>query len=261
MTEIADGLVVVPMLRDEFPDLLDNYGFLFAVGDRVVCVDAARADPLLAAARVQGWTITDILLTHHHPDHIDGVAGIVAATGAKVWGNAADAHRLPPLDHAVAPGDTIDIAGATARVWDVSGHTQDHVAYVFDGIAFTGDSLMVAGCGRLFEGTPEQMHTSLAQFAALPEGTLIASGHEYTETNLAFALSLEPSNPALISRQADVTAVRARGRPSVPSPLRIERLTNPFLRASDPALKAATGTSGQSDTETFAAARRAKDAF
>lgn len=261
MTEIADGLVVVPMLRDEFPDLLDNYGFLFAVGDRVVCVDAARADPLLAAARAQGWTITDILLTHHHPDHIDGVAGIVAATGAKVWGNAADAHRLPPLDHAVSPGDTVDIAGAAARVWDVSGHTQDHIAYVFDGIAFTGDSLMVAGCGRLFEGTPEQMYTSLAQFAALPEGTLIASGHEYTETNLAFALSLEPSNPALISRRAEVSALRAQGSPSVPSPLWVERLTNPFLRADDPALKAATGTSGQSDTETFAAARRAKDAF
>lgn len=261
MTQIADGLVVVPMLRDAFPDLLDNYGFLFALGDRVVCVDAARSGPLLAAAQDQGWTITDILLTHHHPDHVDGVPGIVAATGARVWGNQADAHRLPPLDHAVTPGDTIEIAGAKAQIWDVSGHTQDHIAYIFDGIAFTGDSLMVGGCGRLFEGTPEQMHASLAQFDTLPGDTQIASGHEYTETNLAFARSLEPQNPAIISRQAEVATLRAKGVPTVPAALATERLTNPFLRSAAPDLKAATATIGQSDTKTFAAARRAKDAF
>ncbi|WP_235962494.1 hydroxyacylglutathione hydrolase [Jannaschia marina] len=261
MTAIAETLVVVPMLRDRFPDLLDNYGYLFRAGDRVVSVDAARAAPLLEAAEAQGWTITDILLTHHHPDHVDGVAGIVEATGAQVWGAAADAHRLPALDHALAPGDSIEIGGATARVWDVSGHTIGHIAFLFDGIAFTGDSLMVGGCGRLFEGTPAQMHASLAQFADLSDGTLIASGHEYTQTNLAFALSLEPDNPALISRKTEVDAMRAGGRPTVPSPLGLERDTNPFLRAHDPALKAATDTTGAPDVDTFAAARRAKDAF
>lgn len=261
MTAIAENLIVVPMLRDRFPDLLDNYGYLFRVGDRVVTIDAARSAPLLEAAAAQGWTITDILLTHHHPDHVDGTAGIVEATGARVWGNAADAHRLPPLDHAVTPGQTIDIAGAQARIWDVSGHTQNHIAYIFDGIAFTGDSLMVAGCGRLFEGTPAQMHASLSQFADLPNHTLIASGHEYTQTNLAFALSLEPDNPALTSRKAEVDNLRAEGQPSVPSSLGVERNTNPFLRSHDPAIKAATGTTGQPDEATFAAARRAKDSF
>ena len=261
MTQIVETLTVVPMLRDRFPDLPDNYGYLFRVGDRVVSIDAAKADPILEAAREKGWTITDILLTHHHPDHVDGVAGIVAATGAKVWGNAADADRLPPLDHAVAAGDTVDIAGATARVWDVSGHTIGHIAYVFDGIAFTGDSLMAGGCGRLFEGTPERMHASLAQFDALPDDCLIASGHEYTQTNLAFAHGLEPDNAMIISRQTEVDALRSAGKPSVPSTLGAERATNPFLRSHDPALKAATGTEGQPDTATFGAARRARDAF
>jgi hydroxyacylglutathione hydrolase len=257
----VETLVIVPMLRDQFPDLLDNYGYLFRVGDRVVSIDAARAAPLLDAAAARGWTITDILLTHHHPDHVDGVAGLVAATGAKVWGNAADAHRLPPLDHAVAPGDVIDIAGAHARIWDVSGHTIGHIAYIFDRIAFTGDSLMAGGCGRLFEGTPAQMHGSLTQFAELPANTMIASGHEYTQANLAFALSLEPQNQALISRRAEVDRLRSEGQPSVPSTLEIERSTNPFLRSHDPAFKAATGTTGNSDEHTFAAARRAKDEF
>lgn len=261
MTTIAETLVVIPMLRDRFPELLDNYGFLFRSGDRVVSVDAALAAPIMEALDQQGWTLTDILLTHHHFDHVQGTAELVAATGAKVWGNAADAHRLPPLDHVIAPGDTVDIGGAAARIWDVSGHVNDHIAYVFDGIAFTGDSLMVAGCGRLFEGTPEQMFATLAQFADLPDDTLIASGHEYTLSNLAFAGSLEPGNHRIKSRTEAVERHLAEGIPSVPAPLGIERDTNPFLRSHVDAVKAATGTIGQPDVKTFAAARRAKDAF
>ncbi|SFJ34471.1 hydroxyacylglutathione hydrolase [Jannaschia pohangensis] len=258
---LADTLVTIPMLQDRFPDLLDNYGFLWRAGDRVVTVDAAKGDPILAAAAERGWTITDILLTHHHPDHVAGVADIVAATGAKVWGNRADAYRLPPLDHPLSPGDRIDIGGETGVVWDVSGHTIGHVAYIFDGIAFTGDSLMVGGCGRLFEGTPEQMHASLGQFAALPGDTLIASGHEYTAANIAFARDLEPDNPALTSRQEEVARLRATDTPTVPSLLSTERDTNPYLRVNDPALKHATKTRGRPDSATFAAIRRAKDAF
>ncbi|WP_371156814.1 hydroxyacylglutathione hydrolase [Jannaschia sp. 2305UL9-9] len=251
----------MPMLRDAFPDLLDNYGYVFRAGDRVVCVDCARAKPHLDAAEARGWTITDILLTHHHDDHIAGVADLVAATGAQVWGNAADAARLPPLDHAISPGDTIGIGGLQAEVWDVPGHTIGHVAFIFDGIAFTGDSLMVGGCGRLFEGSPETMHASLKQFDALPDDILIASGHEYTVTNLAFAASLEPDNPALKSRRTEVDRMRAAGEPTVPAPLGLERNTNPFLRSHVAALKDATGTTGCDDAATFAAARRAKDAF
>ncbi len=254
LTPLAASLVTIPCLKD-------NYAFLIRSGARVAVVDVPEADPVLAELDRRGWTLTDILLTHHHDDHIQGVSDVVAATGAKVWGAAADAHRLPPLDHALKPGDTVTLGDAEGHVIDVSGHTIGHIAFIFDGLAFTGDSLMAAGCGRLFEGTPAQMHASLAQFADLPGDTLIASGHEYTTGNLSFALSLEPASGDLISRVAEVKRLVAEGKPSVPSTLAIERNTNPFLRASDPALKAATGTSEQSDEATFAATREAKDAF
>ena len=256
-----DGLVVVPMMRDRFPDLLDNYGWLARAGDRVAAFDAARAEPLLDAARAMGWTVTDVLLTHHHPDHVDGVAALREATGAAVWGAAADAHRLPTLDHAVAPGDAVALGPARGSAWDVSGHTIGHLAYVFDGIAFTGDSLMAGGCGRLFEGTPARMHASLALFDALDGAVLVASGHEYTATNLAFAATLEPGNRDLTSRGAEAEALIEAGRPAAPTTLDLERRTNPFLRSHVPAVKAATGTDGATDVETFAAARSARDAF
>ena len=251
---LRDGLVTIPCLKD-------NYAFAFRSGDRVAVVDVPEAAPIVAALAKRGWALTDILLTHHHDDHVQGVADLVTATGAKVWGAAADAHRLPPLDHALAPGDTVEIGEETGRVIDVSGHTIGHVAYLFDGVAFTGDSLMAAGCGRLFEGDAATMFASLARLNDLPDDTLIASGHEYTTNNLAFASSLESGNAALKSRLAEVERLRAEGVPSVPSTLGTERNTNPFLRADEPALKAATGTTGQSDETTFAALRRAKDAF
>ncbi len=250
---LRDGLVTIPCLSD-------NYAFAFRSGERVAVVDVPEAGPVLAALEARGWRATDILLTHHHPDHVQGVAEVVAATGAAVWGAAADAHRLPALDHALAPGDHVAIGTETARVVDVSGHTMGHIAFLFDGVAFTGDSLMAGGCGRLFEGSPDVMHASLAQFADLPGDTLVASGHEYTAANLAFALSLEPGHAALISRRAEVERRRAEGVPSVPSTLDTERRTNPYLRTGEAGLKAATGTTGRPDAETFAAVRRAKDA-
>lgn len=251
---LRDGLVTIPCLSD-------NYAFAFRSGDRVAVVDVPEAGPVLAALAERGWRATDILLTHHHPDHVQGVAEVVAATGAAVWGAAADAHRLPPLDHALAPGDTVAIGDAVGQVIDVSGHTVGHIAFLFDSVAFTGDSLMAGGCGRLFEGTPAQMHASLGRMAHLPGDTLVASGHEYTLSNLAFALSLEPGHAAIISRRAEVERLRAEGAPSVPSTIGDERRTNPYLRVSDAALKAATGTTGQTDEETFASVRRAKDVF
>ena len=253
----------MPLTLATVPCLTDNYAFLAhdAETGATACIDVPDAAPILAELAARGWRLTDILITHHHDDHIQGVAALVAATGAKVTGHAADAHRLPPLDRAVRPGDTVAIGGAGGRVIAVPGHTTGHVAYLFPGLAFTADSLMAAGCGRLFEGTAEQMHAAFAAFEALPDETLICSGHEYTASNLRFALTLEPDNPALVSRASETAEARAAGRPTVPSTLGLERATNPYLRVHTPELAAAVGLAGAAPAAVFAAVRAAKDRF
>jgi hydroxyacylglutathione hydrolase len=180
-----------------------------------------------------------------------------------VLGAAADAHRLPRLDLALTEADSFSIGAEVARVIDVPGHTVGHIAFHFpqSRLAFTADSLMSGGCGRLFEGTPRQMWDSLSKLAALPPDTLICSGHEYTASNLRFALTLEPGNPALISRNAEVVARRAAGRPTVPVTLGTELQTNPFLRAALPALKSAVGMPDADDATVFAEIRARKDKF
>jgi hydroxyacylglutathione hydrolase len=255
----------MPLHLVTIPCLTDNYAYLLhddASGE-TACVDVPDAAPILAVLRERGWKLTDILLTHHHDDHTQGVAALRAATGAMVLGAAADAHRLPPLDLALTTDMTFTIGGEVATVIDVSGHTVGHVAFHFatTGVAFTGDSLMAAGCGRMFEGNAPMFHASLSRLTALPDATLIASGHEYTASNLRFALSLEPDNPALILRAEGVAAARAKGLPTVPSRLSEERATNPYLRVSDPALKSRMGLPDAADAVVFAAIRAAKDKF
>jgi hydroxyacylglutathione hydrolase len=247
------------------PCLADNYAYLLhdpASGQTAV-VDVPDAAPILATLKQRGWPLTDILLTHHHDDHIAGVADLRVATGARVLGAAADAHRLPPLDHALADGTRFVLCGQTVEVIEVPGHTVGHIAYHIPGagLAFTADSLMAGGCGRLFEGTPAQMWASLSRLAALPAETLICSGHEYTASNLRFALSLEPQNADLILRNDRVTAARRAGQPTVPSRLSEELATNPFLRASLPQMKALLGMATAPDAEVFALIRRRKDMF
>lgn len=255
----------MPLELITVPCLKDNYAFLIhdAASGATAVVDVPEAAPITAALAARGWTLTDILITHHHGDHIDGVEALRAATGARVWGAAADAHRLPLLDHAVAPEDRVTVCGEAARVIDVSGHTVGHIAWHFpaSGLVFTGDSLMAAGCGRLFEGSAAQMWDSLSRLAALPDATVVCSGHEYTTSNLRFALSLEPGNGALILRRAAVDDARRRGQPTVPSLLSEERATNPFLRADTSALRAAIGLPDAPAPQVFAAIRAAKDRF
>ena len=204
-----------------------------------------------------------ILITHHHSDHIDGVAEVVAATGAKVLGAKADAHRLPHLDRALVEGDTVTVGSETGRVLDVSGHTVGHIAFYFadSGLAFTADSLMAGGCGRLFEGSPALMWESLSKLADLPGETLICSGHEYTTSNLRFAASIEPDNAALIARIDRVAEARDEGRATVPSRLSGELATNPFLRARLPHMKAMIGMPDATDAQAFAELRARKDRF
>jgi len=247
------------------PCLADNYAFLLhdpATG-ATACIDVPEAAPILATLDARGWTLGDVILTHHHWDHVDGLSDLLARAPARVWGAAADAHRLPPLDHAVAAGDTIPIGTLTGHVIDVPGHTVGHIAvHVPDaGAVFTADSLMALGCGRLFEGTPDQMWESLSKLAALPPETLICSGHEYTASNAKFALTIEPDNPDLISRAQAIGRARATGQATVPSTLATELATNPFLRSHLPAVKSAIGMADAPDARVFAAIRAAKDRF
>lgn len=255
----------MPLELVTIPCLSDNYAFLLhdAATGATAVVDVPEAAPILAALQARGWTLSDILLTHHHADHIQGVPELVAATGAKVTGAAADAHRLPPLDRAVAPGDSVRVGNEAGSVIDVSGHTVSHVAFLFPGSAIvcTADSLMALGCGRVFEGTFEMMWASLSRLAALPPETVVCSGHEYTAGNARFALTIDPDNPALISRAAAVDEARAKGAPTVPSTLAEELATNPFLRAGRPEIKRRLGMAGASDVLTFAEIRRRKDRF
>jgi hydroxyacylglutathione hydrolase len=191
------------------------------------------------------------------------VPELVAATGARVEGASADAHRLPPLTRAFAPGDTVAVGGETGAVIDVPGHTVGHVAFHFpaSGLAFTADSLMAAGCGRLFEGTAVQMWDSLSRLMALPDSTVIGSGHDYLAGNFRFALAIEPGLPALISRIERTDRLRREGRLPMPSTLAEEKASNPFLRAGDPAMKAALGMEGAPDATVFAELRGRKDRF
>lgn len=247
------------------PCVSDNYAFVAhdAATGATAVVDVPEAAPILNALRERGWKASHILITHHHDDHVAGVKALAAATGARVIGAAADAHRLPRLDEAVKEGDLVRIGMDAGTVIDVSGHTVGHVAYHFpdSGVVFTADSLMALGCGRVFEGTMAQMWASLSKLAALPPDTLVCSGHEYAAANGRFALTIEPDNPALISRVEAVKAARKAGTPTVPSRLGEELATNPFLRANRPEVKAALGMSGASDAEVFAEIRGRKDRF
>ncbi len=243
----------------------DNYAYLLHEPQTgaTAAIDPGEADPLLAEAQAQGWEIGTVLITHHHADHIGGVAAIKAATGCRVVAPAADLHRIPGVDLAVGDDDTVPLGETHAMVFEVPGHTSGHIAYWFMGedALFPGDTLFALGCGRLFEGSAEEMWQSLCRLRALPDETQVFCGHEYTLGNAAFALSVDPDNAALAARAAEVEALTRKRRPTVPSLLGLEKETNPFLRADDPALAAALGMAGAPPVAVFAEIRRRKDVF
>jgi len=245
----------------QFPCLSDNYGFLLhePTSGETAAVDTPDAEAILAQAEAAGWRITQIWNTHWHPDHAGGNARIKEASGAIVIGPAEVARIGQAPDRVVAAGERVRLGALEAEVLDVGGHTLGHIAYVFrgEGVAFVGDALFALGCGRLFEGTPEQMWDSLSRLAALPDDTTIYCAHEYTQSNARFALAVEADNPALQARAREIDAARAEGRPTVPTSIGLERATNPFLRA--PILKDRLGL--RSDAEAFAELRRRKDQF
>lgn len=246
--------------------LSDNYVYLLHEPDSgaTAAVDPAVAAPVLERLAARGWQLTHILITHHHGDHIGGVPDLVRQTGCAVVGASRDADRLPPLTIEVGEGDTFLLGGAAAMVLAVPGHTSGHLAFWFpDSHAlFCGDTLFSLGCGRLFEGSAAELWESLRKLRDLPEETLVYCGHEYTAANGRFARLVERDNPALLARVAEVESLRARGRPTLPSRLLVERAANPFLRVDEPTVARAVGMPpGTDPVRVLAEIRRRKDVF
>ncbi|HUN94370.1 MAG TPA: hydroxyacylglutathione hydrolase [Burkholderiaceae bacterium] len=230
---------------DPVPAFQDNYIWLLAAGSRAVVVDPGDAAPVLAALDRRGLALDAILITHHHPDHVGGVEALVAASGAsrvRVIGPARE--NIPCITERVAGGERVTLLGHDFDVIDVPGHTLGHVAYYGAALeaVFCGDTLFCGGCGRLFEGTPQQMFDSLARLAALPGSTRVYCAHEYTLSNLRFAQRVEPDSAALTARLEACVAARGRSEPTVPSTIDAERATNPFLRCREPAVRSAAAS-------------------
>ncbi|UEM23396.1 hydroxyacylglutathione hydrolase [Skermanella mucosa] len=247
------------------PTLSDNYVYLFKdpQSDAVGIVDPGDPGPVLAALDRTGWCPTHIFNTHHHADHIGGNGVLKQRFGCTIIGPAADRGRIPELDVVVADEDTYHFGSHEVRVFETPGHTSGHVAFWFPDASalFSGDTLFALGCGRLFEGTPAQMWNSLLKLRELPADTRVYCGHEYTLSNARFAVSVDPGNPALKERAADIAVLRDAGKPTIPTTLGVERATNPFLRADDPDLAAELGLAGTDPVEVFAEIRRRKDHF
>jgi hydroxyacylglutathione hydrolase len=255
---------------EALPAFSDNYIWLLQdpASRRCAVVDPGDAAPVLAwLERHADWRLEDILITHHHHDHVGGVEALKTATGARVSGPAHE--RIPARDVALEDNAVVRVLGVDFQVFAVPGHTLGHIAYFSaqpaTPLLFSGDTLFAAGCGRLFEGTPAQMHTSLQRLAALPEATEVYCAHEYTLSNLRFACAVEPQNPHVAARFEEVTRLRAENRITLPSTIALERLTNPFLRVAETSVKEKaderTGGLNPTPSAVFAGLRAWKDTF
>jgi hydroxyacylglutathione hydrolase len=219
------------------PVLSDNYVFVIERGEQAAVVDPAVAEPVIAALDAKGLELTAILQTHHHSDHIGGTPGLLERwPQARVIASAADRLRIPLQTLGVEGGDHVQLLGEDVQVLDVPGHTRAHIAFVLpeSGHLFCGDTLFAGGCGRLFEGTAEQMYGALQVLAALPAETQVWCAHEYTASNLSWAAELQPEDQAIAARLAEVLECRHQGLPTIPSSIGLERATNLFVRAPNP---------------------------
>lgn len=254
------------LLIEPVTALSDNYIWLAHDPETgaTAAVDPAQAEPVLAALERRGWHLSHILNTHHHSDHTGGNLDLVKATGCTVVGSRRDAARIPGIQVEVGDGDSLLMGSAAALVLEVPGHTSGHIAFWFpeEAALFCGDTLFSLGCGRLFEGSPAQMWTSLSRLRDLPPETRVYSAHEYTASNGRFARLVERDNLVLQDRLDEVTALRSQGRPTLPSTIAAERATNPFLRPDHPTVARAVGMDPGSDPAVvFAELRRRKDVF
>jgi hydroxyacylglutathione hydrolase len=243
------------------PCLSDNYAYLIKEGEDCAILDPSEAAPVRAALEKLSWQPQFILNTHHHNDHVGGNLALKEIYGAKVVGPGKDKARIPGIDIGVDEQSGWSFAGRPVRILEVPGHTRSAITFVMGDNAFTGDTLFAMGCGRLFEGDPPMMWASLSKLMALPDATRIYCGHEYTESNGRFALAIEPGNAELVKRVADVKAIRAEKRPTIPSTMGLEKQTNPFLRPQSAEIRKTLAMEKASDTEIFGEIRRRKDNF
>jgi hydroxyacylglutathione hydrolase len=255
----------MPAQAHLFLCLTDNYGVLLhdpATG-ATASIDAPEADAIEAALAAQGWRLTDILVTHHHGDHTAGIPELKARHGCKVTAPAHELSPIPGVDATVRAGDRVRVGSLEAQVIDTPGHTLGHIAYWLpkETIVFVGDTLFSIGCGRLLEGTAEMMWDSLRKLRELPDDTRVYCGHEYTQSNIRFAVTIDPDNKALKRRADEVDRLVAAGRPTIPSRLGDEKQANPFLRADAPEVAAAVGRSGKPAAQVFGELRERKNRF
>ena len=243
------------------PCLSDNYAYLVQSGDSCAVVDPSEAGPVTAALQREGLRLTHIVNTHHHGDHTGGNLELKAAFGAQVVGPARENGRIPGLDVAVSEATGWQFDGQDVQVMDVPGHTLGATTYVIDGNAFTGDTLFSCGCGRVLEGDMAMMWASLRKLMTLPDDTKLWCGHEYTEKNASFALTLEPENQALRMFAQVVRQARAKGAATMPSTMKLEKIVNPFLRPDEPAIRKTLGLQTAEDVAVFADVRRRKDSY
>jgi hydroxyacylglutathione hydrolase len=246
-----------------FPCLTDNFGYLIhdpATG-ATASVDAPEAAPIVKALEREGWTLTDILVTHHHGDHVGGISELKQKFGCRVVAPHDKSARIADVDLRVGQGDVVKIGDLLARVLETPGHTLDHISYVFDNekALFAADTLFSIGCGRVFEGTYPMMWDSLLKLRALPDDFRLYCGHEYTAANVKFALTVEPDNAALKARAAEVTRLRADSKPTVPTLLGEEKKANVFLRADEPSVAASVRMKDRSAAEVFGELRERKN--
>ena len=245
--------------------LKDNYGVLLHDPDSgaTAAIDAPEAAPIEAALKETGWTLTDILVTHHHADHTDGIRALKDKYKCRIVAPAAEAGKIPAVDETVRQGDKVTVGKLSANVIETPGHTAGHITYWFhaDKLVFAGDTLFSIGCGRVIEGTPEMMWASLLKLRDLPDDTKVYCGHEYTAANIKFAQTIEPSNKALAARAAEAARQIAARKPTIPTTIGAEKKENPFLRADIPEVAAGIGMAGQPAAQVFAEIRARKNKF
>ena len=253
------------LIIEQFACRSDNFGVL--IHDRAsgltASIDAPEEAPIVAKLKERGWRLDAIFTTHHHGDHTEGNLPLKAAFGCTITGPAGEADRIPGIDKRVKGGDRLTFGGFAVEVIDTPGHTLGHITYYLPeaGMAFVADTLFAVGCGRILEGAAQMMWASLEKLAALPDKTVIYCGHEYTETNVRFALTIEPENTDLVARAAEVKALRAAGKATLPTTILREKQTNPFLRVNEPGIRARLGMKDASPAAVFGEIRKRKDGF